>query len=351
MVAQQGKSFREVSRILKISHSSVYRCYTEGIDSTQGTKKQGNEKKKRGRPRILSERQVSYFLRTFHALRADGRNPTVKEIMNEAGVTDGSYRTYVRILNDAGYRKLQPRKKGLLSVKDKVSRKRFARQALKQHEDSFWTKEVAFYLDGVSFIHKYNPFQEASKPKGRIYRKRSEGLRYTTSGSKNLAGGRRFHVLVAVSYNSGVIMVEPYEKMTGQFFADFVRSKLPRAFIGARVQCRKSRMAKFFVMDNEPCQTSKLAMDALHDIGATLLRIPARSPDLNPIENVFHNVKRALQNQALAKKLTRESYEEFSRRVLDTLWNSYKDVIQRTIDNMPQRMKLIVATKGDRTKY
>eukprot|EP00794_Sanderia_malayensis_P003966 gene3967-4517_t len=62
---------------------------------------------------------------------------------------------------------------------------------------NFWTKEVAFYLDGVSFIHKYNPFQEASKPKGHIYRKRSEGLRYTTSGSKNLAGGRRFHVLVA----------------------------------------------------------------------------------------------------------------------------------------------------------
>eukprot|EP00794_Sanderia_malayensis_P000688 gene688-2879_t len=126
--------------------------------------------------------------------------------------------------------------------------------------------------------------------------------------------------------------------MTGQFF-DFVRSKLPRAFIAARVQCRKSRMAKFFIIDNEPCKTSKLAMDALHDIGATLLRIPARSPDLNPIENVFHNVKRALQNQALVKELTRESNEEFSGRVLDTVWNFDKDVIQRTIDNMPQRMK------------
>ena len=33
-----------------------------------------------------------------------------------------------------------------------------------------------FFLDGVSFIHKYNPLDQARAPKGRIWRKPREGL-------------------------------------------------------------------------------------------------------------------------------------------------------------------------------
>ena len=65
-------------------------------------------------------------------MRNNGQNPTVKEIMNEAGLRKGSYKTYIRILNDAGYQKLQPRKKGLLSKKDMKNHKVFAIKALKE---------------------------------------------------------------------------------------------------------------------------------------------------------------------------------------------------------------------------
>ena len=69
--------------------------------------------------------------------------------------------------------------------------------------------------DAVSFVHKYNPFKQASYPKGRVYRRPGEGPLYTTTGSKTLAGGRRVHVIVAMSYNRGVVLAEKYEKMTG----------------------------------------------------------------------------------------------------------------------------------------
>ena len=39
-------------------------------------------------------------------------------------------------------------------------------------------------------------------------------------------------------------------------------------------------------MDNDPSQRSMVAKDALQEIGAELVDIPARSPDLNPIENI-----------------------------------------------------------------
>ena len=41
-----------------------------------------------------------------------------------------------------------------------------------------------------------------------------------------------------------------------------------------------------------------------------LLKIPPRSPDLNPIENIFNIVSRKLEKDALGGAITRESYAE-----------------------------------------
>ncbi len=42
----------------------------------------------------------------------------------------------------------------------------------------------------------------------------------------------------------------------------------------------------------------------MENIDAKFLKTPARSPDLNPIENTFHLVKKSLDNQALANNIT-----------------------------------------------
>ena len=65
---------------------------------------------------------------------------------------------------------------------------------------------------------------------------------------------------------------------------------------------QSSRIQKVFVMDNDPCQNSKVAREALKDIGATLLRIPPPSPDLNTIENIFNNVKKGIAGRIAEKK-------------------------------------------------
>ena len=41
-------------------------------------------------------------------------------------------------------------------------------------------------------------------------------------------------------------------------------------------------------------------------MGANLFQIPAQSPDLNLIENIFHLVKRSLKNQAKRQRITNE---------------------------------------------
>ena len=59
------------------------------------------------------------------------------------------------------------------------------------------------------------------------------------------------------------------------------------------------------MQDGDPSQNSAAARQAMDNVGARLFDIPARSPDLNPIDNLFHLVARKLDNGALENNITR----------------------------------------------
>ena len=82
----------------------------------------------------------------------------------------------------------------------------------------YWSKDVSFYLDGVSFVSKLNPLSDAQHAQIEVGRKRSEGLQITTKGSKDLGGGKRLHFMVAIAYGKGVILAEQYVKINAKFF-------------------------------------------------------------------------------------------------------------------------------------
>ena len=49
----------------------------------------------------------------------------------------------------------------------------------------------------------------------------------------------------------------------------------------------------------------------MDDVGCCMFEIPARSPDLNPIENIFHLVCANLQKDALTKEIKKETSWNF----------------------------------------
>lgn len=95
----------------------------------------------------------------------------------------------------------------------------FKRKMLKEYDGDVWEKDIAFYLDGVSFAYKRNPLYQAKAPKGRVWRKKSEGLTQgcTSNGSNCGTGANTLKFLVAILYGRGVICCERYEKMNGKF--------------------------------------------------------------------------------------------------------------------------------------
>ena len=124
--------------------------------------------------------------------------------MLEAGIDARtvSCKTVRRLIHKRGYKYIQSRLKGVLTVADHERRMKFARGIKREYTSSLWTEQVAFYLDGVSFVHKYKPADQARSTQGRIWRKPEEGLIVgcTAKGSHCGSGGRMAKFMVAISY-------------------------------------------------------------------------------------------------------------------------------------------------------
>jgi hypothetical protein len=108
-------------------------------------------------------------------------------------------------------------------------------------------------------------------------------------------------------------------------------------FVLLGVDLKKTAVASF-LMDNDPSQTKLRKKRCMENIDAKFLKTPARSPDLNPIENTFHLVKKSLDNQALANNITSGTFIEFPARVLKSMENLSTEIIDRTIASRSNRV-------------
>jgi len=321
---------------------SIYRHASKQIEEGPIVRKKSS-----GRPKKLSARDERLVISTLKRLRKEVAGFTAKRIQEEANLTHVSTRTIHRVLHRHGYKYLQSRKKGLVSAKDKRLRLAFARNA-KKFEEGFWRNKIKLYFDGVGFAHKGNPFAEARCTANMAWRKRKEGLQRTTKGKKEGSGGKMANFFVGIAHGKGVVLCKQYEwKVTGATFADFATRTFPSAF----EKCDAEPEGSLFLQDGDPRQNSAVAKKAFESMGCKVFGIPARSPDLNPIENIFHLVRKKLKEDALAKKIHHESYKEFAKRVAETISNFPADVISKTIELMEQRIDMVIASKGERIKY
>ena len=324
-----------ISKKVNISKSSVSLILRDSVQKKRSIIKP----QKIGRPKKLTDRDRRKLIRTINTIRNEDTNFTVQRLLAQSGPSscEISYHTIYREVKAAGFNFLPVRKKGVVTNGDR-SKKAFARECKKLLSTSpnFFTRSIAFYLDGVSFVHKTRPLSNALAPRGRVWRKRSEGIQVTAKGSKSLAGGTRLHLLVAISYKQGVVMVEEYKKMTGKY-SWFVRNKFLVLFC-----------FRVSVDENGSLWTMIHARKAIEKECCELVCIPARSLDLNPIENMFHTAKIELERQVIDSQIVRETLQEFKSRVIKTLHNISVDHVDYIITTMPKRINAVLQRNGYR---
>jgi transposase len=83
----------------------------------------------------------------------------------------------------------------------------------------------------------------------------------------------------------------------------------------------------------------------LHEKGVTTVDFPPYSPDLNPIENLWNTMARAVEHHAC------ETMEEL-QDVIAAEWDKVdKDLMKKLARSMPSRCKAVIEARGWHTKY
>uniref|UniRef100_A0A9J8BXV5 Tc1-like transposase DDE domain-containing protein n=1 Tax=Cyprinus carpio carpio TaxID=630221 RepID=A0A9J8BXV5_CYPCA len=101
-----------------------------------------------------------------------------------------------------------------------------------------------------------------------------------------------------------------------------------------------------FQQDNDPKHTAKIMKEWLHNNSVTVLEWPTQSPDLNPIENLWGDIKKML-------------FLKQKPRNVNELWNVVKESwsgitaerCHKLVDSMPHRCQAVLKNCGHTTKY
>jgi transposase len=257
-----------------------------------------------------------------------------------------SNQTLRRQFKSLGYYFLVNRRKGILTKADHKKRMQFARRIQKEYgkgeeQLEHWRNGISMFTDIVGFEFKRNPFEKARTPGARSWRKRGQGLECTRKGTKE--GVKNVRLLIGIGYNKKVCLrvVAPH-RMNGQQYADLINKKHFNKGLGP---------SRTIIQDNDPVQNSALACKAFKKQKIKLFPIPARSPDVNVIENLFHIAKKHLNKDALSNQLHVESEEEFLERIGAFLDNYPISKINKLVDSLPRRINQLITTKGKRLKY
>jgi DDE superfamily endonuclease len=102
----------------------------------------------------------------------------------------------------------------------------------------------------------------------------------------------------------------------------------------------------WFQQDNASCHTAASTRQWFEDNGIRVLKWPAQSPDINPIEHLWDRLKKAVRELPQANNL-----DKLWDRV-QTAWEAIQsEDCRKLVASMPERLAAVKAAKDGYTRY
>ena len=101
----------------------------------------------------------------------------------------------------------------------------------------------------------------------------------------------------------------------------------------------------FFLQDNAPQHKSILVRTWLFNKGIQCIDFPPYSPDLNPIENLWADLARRVE------QFQCDSMEELQDIVAEQWKETDKELLRKLARSMPERCQAVIDAKGDHTGF
>jgi transposase len=324
---QQHKSVNQVSSITNIGRTSIQRIAKDSGITLQS--------KSPGRPSILSQKTQRHIVHKVQTGQLDTAVEAQKLItpITERSV---SVKTVRRCLRRAGLRGALEVKKPFLSQHHQKAHAEFAR-AHKNWSVVDWKKVI------WSDESKIN----CSGSDGRSWCWKTKGKKQIES--RTIQGTIKGHGGSIMVWGSMTSKGPGYlAKINGGLDSDLYCQILKDDLVKTIEYYSMDKSEVILQHDNDPKHTSTKAKKCLHEeLQLTLLPWPSQSPDLNPIEHLWKELKKRLAGYETQAKSLAELWERIQLE-----WEKFtEDDCNKLIESMPSRIRAVLRAKGGHTKY